>query len=1175
MVLNHPLHKLLATTAFLLAALSARAQCTWAPIFTDSYEYTTVIPSIIPGTTYQDTPQTFAGCIRTGNRGMYLDVVDGFSGLLYSQPFTNLCVGQNYRFSFSTRDASASNNDITVNIYLGTNPGPVLSQNILNGTTWNDIVMSSFTATSTDMRFEIVTNLPGDAVGNAIGFDDLVLSQCQPASFNITHALCTNAAPFNLYSLTAANLSTAGIWTGPSALTNAHLGTFTQGTNTAGVYQYTIGGAANCADSVANITLQLTQAPVLNPVSDVQACQQYTLPAIAGTSLNGNEAYYTGPNGTGTSFPAGTVRNTSQLLYIFGGTPTCFSQVSFNLTISSVPEAGNNNAASYCGPGTLISLNTFLSANAVTGGTWAETTATPSGQFNTANAVFTTAGLTPGTYTFSYTHPASGACPADVATFSISLGNFPQVNIGPDTTLCQGQSIVLNAATSGPYDTYQWNNNSTLPTRTISVPGTFWVKVGILGNNQIVNGDFEQGVSGFSTDYVPGTGGTFGLLSNPGTYAISTSPNLVHNDFTICQDHTPAPGTKMLIVNGAGTANTDVWCQTVPVQPNTVYQFGTWVTSALTNFTVAQLQFSINGVSLGPVFSPGTSGCSWSQYTQNWNSGSNTTAQICILNQNTNNSGNDFVIDDITLRPVCYSYDTIVVAVSAIPTVNLGPDLNACAGETVTLDAQNVGNTYLWSDGTTNQTLDVTTSGTYSVTVRTPASCPATDAVNVQFEPSKNAGSDSSDTYCKTFGTIQLTDLLNTNANTGGQWRDKNNVLAAALNTTTGALNISQLAGIYEVEYIVFGTFCPNDTALFTLTVYDQPNAGPDNILSHLCNTPGTVFDANPLLAPINTVHPGHWVESTPTPSNQFDTALGILDLSNLPGGNYILQYILPADQPCVNDTATMLIRITEVPVVQFTSDTVRGCQPLPVFFTNQSTAEAGAVYDWDLGDGTHSNSSTNVGNIYEIAQCYPISLTVTSGGICSASLVIPNMICVDQNPIASFYYGPQQVFSDGPTVQFTNTSILNQDNIWDFGDGTGNNLLNPSHAYPMGEIGNYLVQLTVISNAGCRDSTTTLVIVKDQLLYYVPNTFTPDGDEYNNIFKPVMTAGFDPQDYRLLIFNRWGEIMFESHDASEGWDGTYNGRTLPSGTYLWTIDFGNPDDDGRHTKEGHITLLR
>lgn len=1175
MVLNHPLHQLFAVTAFVLASLTTRAQCTWAPIFTDSYEYTTVIPYIIPGTTYQDTPQTFAGCIRTGNRGMYLNIVDNFSGLIYSQPFTNLCIGQNYRFSFSTRDAMTGNNNLTFNIYLGTNPTPVVTQNVLNGTTWNDIVMTSFTATSTDVRFEIVTNTPG-GLGNDVGFDDFKLSQCLPTPYNTTQTFCASAAAFDLYPIIApANLSTAGIWTGPSTPGNGYLGTFTPGTSTAGVYHYTIDGAANCADSVANVTVQIVQTPVLNPVADVQACQQYTLPAITGTTLSGNEAYYTGPNGTGTSYAAGVILTTSQLLYIYGGAAGCSDEKSFNLLISNVPEAGNNNAASYCGPGAPVNLNTFLSASAAPGGTWAETTATPSGQFNPANGIFTTAGLPVGTYTFSYTHPASGACPADVATFSINMGNFPQVFIGNDTTLCQGQSRVLNAATSGPYDTYLWNNGSTLPTRTVSVAGTFSVKVGILGNNQIVNGDFEQGVSGFTTDYIPGNGGSFGLLSNPGTYAISTSPSLVHNDFTNCQDHTPAPGDKMLIVNGAGTANTDVWCQTVPVQPNTVYQFGTWVTSALTNFTVAQLQFSINGVSLGPVFSPGTTGCNWSQYTQNWNSGSNTTAQICILNQNTNNSGNDFVIDDISLRPVCYSYDTIVISISPLPVVNLGPDLNACSGETVTLDAQNPGATYLWSDGSTNQTLDVTTTGNYSVTVRNAANCAATDAVQVQFEAPKDAGNDSSHIYCKTNGTIQLTDLLSSTATPGGQWRDRNNAFGTGLNTTTGALNISALSGIYEVEYIVSGTFCPNDTALFTLTVYDQPNAGPDNILSHLCNTPGTVFDANPLLAPVNTVYGGHWIESTPVPSNQFDTALGILDLSNLPGGNYILQYVLPADQPCLFDTASVIIRITEVPVVAFTSDTTRGCQPLPVVFTNQSTAEAGAVYDWDLGDGNHSNSSTNVGNIYPLAQCYPISLTVTTGGICTASLTIPNMICVDQNPIASFYYGPQQVFSDGPSVQFTNTSTLNQDNIWDFGDGTGNALLNPTHDYPLGEIGNYLVQLTVITPAGCRDSTTRLIVVKDQLLFYVPNAFTPDGDAHNNIWLPVMTAGFDPQDYRLLVFNRWGEIVFESHDSSVGWDGTYNGKIVPSGTYLWTLDFGNPDDDGRNTREGHLTLLR
>lgn len=153
-------------------------QCNWTQIYQESYEYTTVIPHLLPGTTYQNNPQTYAGCVRTGTYGMYMNIVDGYTGMLYSQPFTDICVGQQYRFSFSTRDAWTSANNLTIQVK--DNGGNVLvTQNVINGSTWNDITMVAFTASSSSIVFEISTNTAGTG-GNDVGFDDLKLFQCQP-----------------------------------------------------------------------------------------------------------------------------------------------------------------------------------------------------------------------------------------------------------------------------------------------------------------------------------------------------------------------------------------------------------------------------------------------------------------------------------------------------------------------------------------------------------------------------------------------------------------------------------------------------------------------------------------------------------------------------------------------------------------------------------------------------------------------------------------------------------------------------------------------------------------------------------------------------------------------------------------------------------------------------------
>ena len=110
------------------------------------------------------------------------------------------------------------------------------------------------------------------------------------------------------------------------------------------------------------------------------------------------------------------------------------------------------------------------------------------------------------------------------------------------------------------------------------------------------------------------------------------------------------------------------------------------------------------------------------------------------------------------------------------------------------------------------------------------------------------------------------------------------------------------------------------------------------------------------------------------------------------------------------------------------------------------------------------------------------------------------------------------------------------------------------------------------------------MISIKEELLFYVPNCFTPDNvNGYNQIFKPIFTSGFDPRDYALYIFNRWGELIYESRNADIGWDGSYGTwkeskqeiANCNDGTYTWQIDFVATDDNSRKTITGHVNLIR
>jgi len=112
----------------------------------------------------------------------------------------------------------------------------------------------------------------------------------------------------------------------------------------------------------------------------------------------------------------------------------------------------------------------------------------------------------------------------------------------------------------------------------------------------------------------------------------------------------------------------------------------------------------------------------------------------------------------------------------------------------------------------------------------------------------------------------------------------------------------------------------------------------------------------------------------------------------------------------------------------------------------------------------------------------------------------------------------------------------------------------------------------------GCaspQQQTVITVVVCPELLFYIPNSFTPDDNEHNQTWLPVFTTGIDVYDYRLTVYNRWGECVFESQDATKGWDGTYDNRKCQDGTYAYDINFGVTETSYQYTVRGHFTLIR
>ncbi|MDB3907318.1 PKD domain-containing protein [Crocinitomicaceae bacterium] len=285
--------------------------------------------------------------------------------------------------------------------------------------------------------------------------------------------------------------------------------------------------------------------------------------------------------------------------------------------------------------------------------------------------------------------------------------------------------------------------------------------------------------------------------------------------------------------------------------------------------------------------------------------------------------------------------------------------------------------------------------------------------------------------------------------------------------------------------------------------------------------------------------------------------------------------YTVTADNYGCISSDQITVTVEEPPVVSFMGDVLSGCSPLTVNFTNTSTATSGiADCEWTINGTTLTGC--NPSYTFNNGGTYDVTLATTSTLGCTSTDTYSQYIYVEDDPIASFIPSATILSSQFTGVNFENTSSGATSYQWDFGTpGATSTDVNASHTYPE-QPGTYNVTLTAYTDLGCMDEAYATIVVEEQLVYYIPNTFTPDGDDYNETFLPVFTEGYDPFDFHLLIFNRWGEIIWESYDASVGWDGTYGtGGLVQDGTYNWKLEFKVNMNDERKYVTGHVNLIR
>ncbi|MBK8497904.1 MAG: gliding motility-associated C-terminal domain-containing protein [Flavobacteriales bacterium] len=270
-------------------------------------------------------------------------------------------------------------------------------------------------------------------------------------------------------------------------------------------------------------------------------------------------------------------------------------------------------------------------------------------------------------------------------------------------------------------------------------------------------------------------------------------------------------------------------------------------------------------------------------------------------------------------------------------------------------------------------------------------------------------------------------------------------------------------------------------------------------------------------------------------------------------------------DNGCTSAIEDVTVTIGSVATPTFIVGDTLGCSPHCASFAADNASDQ---LVWDFGDGTTAADLGEVRHCYAAGGVYDVTLTATSASGCSGSWTYAEAVDVIQSPIAAFIAVPPVSTMEQPTIHFVDESSGADSLQWSFGvlDSASTERA-PSFTYD--SVACYTVSLRVASVEGCASTISGEVCIEDPYALYVPNAFTPNDDGFNDSFFPV-TSVRDPKDFQLLIYDRWGQVLFTSASPSQAWDG---GGT-PIGVYVWKLWIR--DTLGKqHESMGHVSLVR
>ncbi len=393
---------------------------------------------------------------------------------------------------------------------------------------------------------------------------------------------------------------------------------------------------------------------------------------------------------------------------------------------------------------------------------------------------------------------------------------------------------------------------------------------------------------------------------------------------------------------------------------------------------------------------------------------------------------------------------------------------------------------------------------------------------------------------------------------------------SAPVTTTSGSVShIYNAVGFYRVKLVkVDNSKCiPIDSSFKFIEVRnDQAILDFANTKLGPCESLEFRFDNRSVAPPGKPFGPGDFTWDFGDNSPRVTTGPGSVTHTFPAAGTYTVKLVLNDTSYCNGpDSITRTLRISPNVEARFVTPS-EGCVPYTA--TIENTSLAGQTFIWSFGDGTTFTGANPPPKVYPVPGTYTITLIANDPTTCNLTDTTSQVITVHPNPLANFTFDPNPGKENTPT-SFTNASTGAIRYFWDFGDGETSTLTNPVHQYNV--TGTFRACLVAFNQFGCADTVCQDVSAVILPLVDVPNAFTPNGDGTND---QVRVRGFGIARMTFRIYNRWGQLVFQSVSLSQGWDGRYKGVLQPMDAYGYSleVEFTN---GARATKKGDITLIR